>query len=746
MPHAAKFLRNFMVFGLLLILCSAGLGYLFVRGNHDIAKSDGWVIHSYQIMTEASELATMAESMIASQRGFLLARQDSFLTQYDKTKSEFMERLAHLTPLVSDNPRQVERLNLLRDKLLDFTANLEERATLVKAGRSPQELRRTISNNDKHKSEIVELSSAILQEESDLLQKRINTVEFKKEYYFNTIVVGGIISLTLLLILNGFLLHAQSARDEAERSLEEVEERLKLALRGSSDGIFDWDLRTNEVYWSAEYKNMLGYREDELTPSRELFDSLLHPEDRSIFWDHYNAYISGQKSEFVCVFRMRHKSGRWIWINARGKALFDQNGTATRFIGAHTDVSHLKEYEHKLQETIERAEKANKAKSDFLAHMSHEIRTPLTAISGIAEIFERNMTNLSEKQQSLVKTLNTSTFTLRELINDILDFSKIESGELELEEKSFNLKDMFEQVQSIMSIKANEKGLKFIFDYKTLRNLKFVGDSKRLRQILINLIGNAVKFTDEGSVTVKAIREIHDEQPYLRISVADTGIGIAPESIGIVFERFKQGDASVSRKYGGTGLGLPISRSLATLMGGDILVESVKGEGTTFTILLPINSTEDSEPGSIDKAVVGKLNDKIRAVLHGHSKILMVEDYEGNIVVLSYILDELNCAYDIAKTGVEALKYWQENHYDLVLMDIQMPEMDGFTATARIRQIEAEKKLDHTPIIGMTAHALVGDRDKCIEAGMDAYLPKPIVEADLKAQILKYLNMRKPAA
>lgn len=740
-----KFLRNFIGLAALMLVCSAGLGFLLLKSSEAVDRSDSWVLHSYQIITETRSLATLSDSMLADQRGYLLSRDNNLLAKYDESKKTFSDRMAHLNELMQDNPSQLSRLDELRAKFAAFTTNLEERAIGVRRSGRIANLQKSISVNESLNEEINRLSEAIMHEESVLLRDRAQKVEDTKDYYLNMFLAGGIVSFILLLIFNGVLLNAQSERDTAARSLEEAEERLKLALRGSSDGIFDWDLRTGEYYWSHEYKSMLGYSDDELKPTREVFNSLLHPEDYKVFWDHYERYINGRKSEFICVFRMRHKTGRWVWINARGKALFDQNNIATRFIGAHTDVSHLKEYELKLQQSIERAEKANKAKSDFLAHMSHEIRTPLTAISGIAEIFERNMDNLNAKQKQLVKTLNTSTFSLRELINDILDFSKIESGELELEEKSFSLQELFEQVHAMMAVKANEKGLDFTFNYKNWRTAKFLGDSKRLRQILINLIGNAIKFTEAGSVTVKTEKETVNGIPHLRIDVSDTGIGIPAEHLGLVFERFKQGDASVSRKYGGSGLGLPISKSLVGLMGGRISVESEPGGGSTFTVLLPFKASPGKTGGDPAQNLVDGLDEKIKASLSGESRILVVEDYEGNIVVLSYILDELNCAYDIAKTGVEALAKWQKRPYDIVLMDIQMPEMDGFTATAHIRRAEEENNLPHTPIIGMTAHALVGDRDKCIEAGMDAYLPKPIVEADLKAEILKYLSNPKSA-
>jgi len=254
------------------------------------------------------------------------------------------------------------------------------------------------------------------------------------------------------------------------------------------------------------------------------------------------------------------------------------------------------------------------------------------------------------------------------------------------------------------------------------------------------VIGKLDGIADHGSVTVQAIIENRSGNDFLRIDVADTGIGIAAEDFGLVFERFKQADASVSRKYGGTGLGLPISRNLALLMSGDIIVNSRLGIGSTFSLLLPA-STSAEKPGRYASGDdLRKINSEIRSCLTSETRLLLVEDYEGNIVVISYLLDDLGLIYDTARTGIEALELWNKYHYNVVLMDIQMPEMDGFTATREIRNAEKLKNMSHTPIVGMTAHALVGDKDKCIEAGMDAYLSKPIVEADLKKELLKYLR------
>ncbi len=625
---------------------------------------------------------------------------------------------------------------------------LDEKVAAYKAGDFQSPLLSDYDGVVKSRDDIFRLIQDILQSEYKQLGTRERVVRMTVGRYQASLLIGGIVACLIVLIFNWYLLQAQSKASAAEANLKDSEERLRLAIRGSNDGIFDWNFKTHQIYWSPQYKAMLGYEDGEIKGDEETFRRLLHDEDSAGFWENFNNYINGTLSEFSCIFRMMHKNGREVWIHGRGKALFDENGQPQRFIGAHTDISYLKEHERQIRDERDRAEKASAAKGEFLAHMSHEIRTPLTAVSGIAEIFSQSDKFTDEGQKRLVSTLKTSTESLKELITDILDFSKIESGEVELHNQKFTLGELFGQVVSMMSVKANEKFLDFSFDYEDVRNTVFSGDKQRIRQILINLIGNAIKFTEKGYVTVRARIEPVAEAHILRIDIKDSGIGITEAALPLIFEKFRQADASVSRRYGGTGLGLPISQSLAQIMGGAIKVESAVGQGSTFSLILPFASSVAETDVDMNEVVrMQKLNDRLKAVIGEKKKILLVEDYEGNIVVLSYILNALNCSFDVAMTGLEAVQKWKERHYDLILMDIQMPEMDGLTATRTIRKMEEEQGTGgRTPVIGLTAHALVADKEKCIEAGMDDYLSKPIVEAELKSAILRLLDKKQPGS
>ncbi|MBI1301927.1 MAG: response regulator [Alphaproteobacteria bacterium] len=738
------FIRNFVLFVMMLLSCAGTLSYVLVSGDQELEKSDDLVFRTHEVITKAEQLSRLIESMLAAQRGYLLTADKTFLEKYETQKADVSNHMADLSELTIDNQSQQSRLNEVRNYFTDFSTQLEERTKYVLESEDLTKLQ-DVEIVNALKENIIRINTAILDEEYELLNQRISALNEKKDQYFNTLLISVFAGTVLLLLLNAFLLNTQRKQRRAEESLKDTEDRFVLAVEGTEDGIFDWDIKNGKVFYSGRFFEMLGYDRAAFTGSVEDSKELVHPDDIEGLWSCVEQYLKGELSEYRQEFRMKHSSGRWIWIQSRAKALYDKSGNAYRMVGAHTDITHMKKAQHKLKAEKKEAEEANRAKSEFLAHMSHEIRTPLTAINGIAEIFEKNNDNFNDKQKHLVSTLASSTASLKDLINDILDFSKIESGELELDEHGFNLDEVFQSVISMMSLKASEKGISFVFDYNDLKSFGFFGDDKRMRQILVNLINNAIKFTDHGGVTVKAEIEERDGNDFLSIEVTDTGIGIAPENFDLVFERFKQADSSVSRKYGGSGLGLPISRSLARLMGGDIFLHSETDKGSTFTLLLPMKyaDREENIQSTNDNS---KLNDKIRSVLTGENKILVVEDYQGNVVVLSYILEEIDAAFDVAKTGAEALKLWNKNHYDIVLMDIQMPEMDGFTATKEIRRIEEQKKLERTPVIGMTAHALVGDKDKCIEAGMDSYLPKPIVEADLKREILKYLKQQNKKA
>lgn len=379
------------------------------------------------------------------------------------------------------------------------------------------------------------------------------------------------------------------------------------------------------------------------------------------------------------------------------------------------------------------AEKANKAKSDFLANMSHEIRTPMNAVIGLTHILQT--TKLDAKQKHCVDVLQSSSESLMMLINDLLDIDKMEALDVELEHAPFSMTAVLDQVISVMSVKAKQKGVNLIIHYESGLYKTYIGDSGRIRQIALNLVGNAVKFTDRGgSVSVFfANGGKGNGKKAITVTVTDTGIGIPEDKIEMIFGRFIQADASITRKYGGTGLGLSISQALAQRMGGSISVTSVVGQGSSFVLHLSLAvEASDSEKHYQENIIY--LDMQANAAI---LPILLVEDYEPNVLVATSMFNNFGYRYEVARNGQEAVERFASGKYSIVLMDVEMPLMDGYATTRNIRGIEKSTASPPVAIIAMTAHAMKGDREKCMAAGMNDYIAKPFSPHQLQAVLNK---------
>ncbi len=389
---------------------------------------------------------------------------------------------------------------------------------------------------------------------------------------------------------------------------------------------------------------------------------------------------------------------------------------------------------------LQKAEAASLAKSEFLANMSHEIRTPMNAVIGLTNILSMS-SPLTDKQRKFIDTLEVSATSLLSLINDFLDISKIEAQKFELEKKPFSLVQVVDDVIDMLSVQAKEKNLALMCQKECacIETRSFIGDAGRIRQIIMNLCGNAIKFTEQGSVTI-VINCEETEDPALEkvmVTVKDTGIGIAPENQNNVFEKFMQADTASNRKYGGTGLGLAISKALVQAMNGTIEVESVPGQGSAFSfcVMLKIAGTQQGVMRKPSTATPEAVVSKDRPV------ILLVEDHGANILVATTFLEHFGYAYELAGNGQAALDKIVERDYAAILMDVQMPGMNGLEATRLIRERERKAGRKPVPIIGMTANALMGDKDQCLAAGMNDYIAKPFDPDDLKIKIFQQISI-----
>ena len=527
---------------------------------------------------------------------------------------------------------------------------------------------------------------------------------------------------------------------EAEKSLKESEANLLEAQQLAHLG--NWEMEVNQNFeldtavavWSKELFHIYGLDPQQGVPTFVEQLQLHPPEEREIIRSAFSQLLSNCSS-YNLDLRCDRPDGQTHYLNSIGRANCDDTGRVIKLYGAVMDITERKQIEAELmrqnralEEAIavaQAADSANQAKSDFLANMSHEIRTPMNAILSVAQLLE--LTEVDNEQRQLLNTLKSNGNKLLTLIDDILDLSKIEARELKLNSQEFALHTMVDNLSNSFTPQVEKKGLKLEINVDPHLPQWLIGDDFRLHQVLSNLISNSLKFTDRGkiTVTISTVDEIttNDSEVEVNFRIVDTGIGIPPSLQNKLFQPFTQADNSTTRQYGGTGLGLTISRRIVELMGGAIGVESIVDEGSTFWFTVPLKLIPIDEMP--EPPIAESLSSE--APTNSSSKtisILVVEDYQDNRDLILFMLETLGYKADTVNDGREALLQLAQQQYDLILMDCQMPEVDGYQATKAIRDREYLEQ--HTTIIGLTANAMSNDRQKCLDAGMDDYLSKPI--------------------
>lgn len=620
--------------------------------------------------------------------------------------------------------------------------------------------------------------------------------------------------------------------------------RAKLALEASREGVWDWNIATNENWVSENWANMIGYTADEVMHTYDFFTQHIHPEDMERMVRVRERYLNGQLPEYHTVFRMMAKDGQEKWILSRGRIVtWDEEGKPTRMVGTHqeitrqkkaeeamkrhkgvlesfftyspdamahldtsqkiiqineqftrlfgytelecyhkrldelitdetlrqeaeeiskktennefiqvetertrkdgtrvpvvirggpvivdgtivgyqgiyTDITERKKEEEQIRLAKEKAEAANQIKSRFLSNMSHEVRTPMNGIHGATMLLET--TPLSQDQLELVQIIRESSNRMMDTVNNLLDVSRIESEKMELKEEVFELKQVVEEVMDPFLIISDNPAVTCQIEIDEAEEAKVVGDRSKLSRVLYHLVSNAFKFTAAGIIHVN-IRMIRYDEPIAvyGFEVKDTGIGIQEDDLPKLFQRFYQLDDTYSKSYQGTGLGLAIVQKLVALMGGTVSVESTFGEGSRFSFEIPLKIQEFSANRLEDESL-----DTIKA-LDQNIRILVVEDDEISSLLLIKIARKLGVQVDVARDGLEAIRKFGERPYDMVLMDVELPNINGLEITAVIRSFE-KKFGERTPIIGVSARAMMQDRERCLEVGMNDYLSKPV--------------------
>ncbi len=524
------------------------------------------------------------------------------------------------------------------------------------------------------------------------------------------------------------LLEDQTELLQTERALAHSEERWQLALEANRDGIWDMDPEVGQVWYSPRWKEILGYRDDELPNLQATFDDRLHPADQATVQSHFRAFLAGEVQSYSATFRMRHRDGSWRWILSRGSAVRDGQGRVIRAVGSHADITEQRTIEATLRESEARAQAASRAKSSFLANMSHELRTPLSAILGYTRLLARDDHHTAEERAQLHHILEAGEHLLA-LINDVLSLAKIEAGRLELKPIPFSTANLFHLVEGLFGLSMRGKGLAFKVEVKGFPILA-EADEPKLRQVLVNLLGNALKFTESGSVTLEA----RWSAGRAWFTVRDTGSGIAPEDQAQIFQAFSQTERGAAA--GGTGLGLHLSQALVRLMGGEIQLLSALGEGSRFTFEIPLPAVEASagitpEPGLVTGLVAGE----------SAPLVLVVDDRLENRDILQRLLTRVGLRVRLAEDGAQALARWATDRPDLVLMDLRMPGMDGFGAVGAIRGQESSRALPRTPVVAISASVYDVSLEELRSHGFDDFLVKPIEEARLFASLERFLGI-----
>ncbi|MEP7702868.1 PAS domain S-box protein [Paraglaciecola sp. 25GB23A] len=512
----------------------------------------------------------------------------------------------------------------------------------------------------------------------------------------------------------------QIAKSQAETNTL----RMKLANESAQIGVWEWDVVSGELIWDEWMYKLYGITENCFSGAYEAWTNSLHPSDMEASNKQLEDAVAGIGT-FNPEFRVVHPNGEIRTIKASAEVIRDHDGNALKVIGVNYDITDKINAINELETAKQKAEHATQTKSEFLSNMSHEIRTPMNAILGGLQMV--NINSLDTKSKVMLKNAVSSSQSLLTIINDILDYSKIESNKLSLEQEPFSMRDIIKSVKFEVDSLVSNKGIQLAIKIDESFHDRWLGDIVRVKQILLNLVSNAVKFTEKGSVNIFFSEIPYHEKQAISIEVADTGIGISEEAQARIFDRFSQADNSTTRKFGGTGLGMSITISLTQMMGGTIDVKSKVGRGTNVRVILPLAITNKSISSLVQKSMTPpQLKGK---------KILVAEDNEINQMVVQSMLESTNAALTIVDNGKQAVEAAKKEDFDLILMDIQMPEMDGVEAMKNISSFN-----NHIPIVALTANAMVDDVSNYLSQGFDAHIAKPIDISTLYGTLRSFIK------
>lgn len=535
---------------------------------------------------------------------------------------------------------------------------------------------------------------------------------------------------------------------KAKKAIAAKELFIKTAFNASITGVIVFSFESNKIEFVNEsFTDITGYSMDEaLNMDDTAMANLIHPDDKLHALEHWQALKNLDTDAMAQInYRLKHNSGHWVWCLAKDVVFEkDAQGNVIRYMSSFLDISEMKAMQNNLIKLKESAESASAAKSSFLANMSHEIRTPMNAILGLTNVVLRM--DLGAKQRDYLSRVEASSQSLLSLLNDILDYSKIEAGKLKINKEVFELNFVIDNCTGLFGFLAEQKGVEFVVSKESSLSKYYLGDPIRLSQIINNLLGNAVKFTSVGKIEMNVARVVKNDVESLCFKIIDSGIGMSKAQSDLIFDAFSQADISISRQYGGTGLGLAISRSLTNLLGGTLTFESKLNEGSVFEVVLPFSPADYTDFNNIESTteLADFSNNGSSAgfdiVEFEDVKALVVEDNKTNQVVAVEFLSQLNIQSVCVNNGLEAINAVETDVFDFILMDLQMPVMDGYSAS---KVIKATPQGKHIPIIAMSAAVSESDIEKVAASGMDRHLPKPFSLPLLFQRLSEFLSHKK---
>lgn len=864
---------------LISLILMMGFGYMnFVRKE----ETFGWVSHTLDVINELQEFETLIQETASNNRALVITDQDVYRIRVRELGPLLAASVAKIDQKTKDNSEQQRNVGRLDETVQNLVTYSNAAIKLLAEGKKSEVIEMVRQGRGQLLLEkISEIIKTMRSEEKLLLEKRMK--ELRSAENSTSLVIFAVSLLSFFfLILGFFTLRKQLTRRlKIQADLNQLAQIQKTILESAAFALIAVDKDGKINLFNPAAEKLLGYREDEVMGK---LPSIFHdPTEVAKMADLLSQEFSETVPVGMDVFTFRARRGlvesdQWTYIRKDGKklpvkltvsALRDENDEISGFLGIAYDIAKQIEFEDAIVEAKDTALSANKAKSEFLANMSHEIRTPMNAIMGMAELLKE--TELDDDQRKYVEIFGRAGESLLNIINDILDLSKIEAGHFELDKSPFSLCAVIEKSVELMALKAHQKQLELAVDISEDLPDHFVGDGNRIRQILLNLLGNAVKFTRRGEILLSVKPGMRlDEKLEIIFEIQDTGIGMTPEQLQKLFDRFAQADSSITKEFGGTGLGLSITKKLVELMHGKVDVQSTYGIGTRFIVSvvldkdqsfseetpemelkgdrvlvvddsrtnrmilrkmlesrealvteaesgeravelvrdysekgIPFNLilldcrmpgmdgfdvasairkdpalqgplllmlTSDNRPGdlarsrdlgfrsylikpimkkdlfaAIQKSLVEKTDTQVLQKNEGPTerlperlKILLTDDNDENRLVIISFLKSFNWKIDEAKNGREALLMFQQHKYDLIFMDMQMPVMDGYAATAEIRKLERDRGEVRTPVIALTAYALKEEMEKSLVAGCDDHVTKPVAKATLLETIDKF--------